>query len=439
MIKQFLLGASLLIAPVLGAQTSQDPNRVLLNFPGGFNYKSFVIDNVDSITFARVEGEVAAKIKIIEVGDNELTLDIERTDACSSFLINVIPQSIANQVTDNDPAMFNYLTSLNSPRCYDDYLGGKLTGLELVPGGEYSVVTAAYDDLGTEVGISRADFKAKTPELVGNPQVTAELVESTLNSFTVKFTPNDDVAKYYTVAGEKGTIQSQYEMFGPMFGATCIEQLIQMWGIETVGEKTETWDNMAPNTDYEVFVVSLDENGTYAPMQIFEYSTLSQGGTGAAYVNVTPTKYELADWGGEQKPSLYIKFEPNDQAYCYRFNVAVAANYEADKEGYKEALCSDPPMPTAYWFFYEPMETDFQVDPNTDIVILAAAKNSNNEWGEVNEYRYTTPATVDGAAKVAPKAAGKGILPRLVPGAKTVLPGSGCIPSLKKAAVSLSH
>ena len=174
-------------------------------------------------------------------------------------------------------------------------------------------------------------------------------------------------------------------------------------------------------------------------MQIFEYSTLSQGGTGAAYVNVTPTKYELADWGGEQKPSLYIKFEPNDQAYCYRFNVALAANYEADKEGYKEALCSDPPMPTAHWFFYEPMETDFQVDPNTEVVILAAAKNSNNEWGEVNEYRYTTPAAVDGAAKVAPKATAKGILPRLVPGAKTVLPGSGRIPSLKKAALSLSH
>lgn len=439
MIKQFLLGASLLIAPVLGAQTSEEPNRILLNLPGGFNYKSYVIDNVDSITFARVEGEVAAKIKIIEVGDNELTLDIERTDACSSFLINVIPQSIANQVTDNDPAMFNYLTSIKSPRCYDDYLGGKLTGLELVPGGEYCVVTAAYDNLDTEVGISRADFKAKTPELVGNPQVTAELVESTLDSFTVKFTPNDDVAKYYTVAGEKGSIQSQYEMFGPMFGATCIEQLIQMWGLETTGPDTKTWNNMASNTDYEVFIVSLDANGTYAPMQIFECSTLAKGGTGEAYVEITPTKYELADWYGQQLPSQFFKFTPNDQSFCYRYNVIKAENYEKDKEGYAKDLCSDPPMETAYWFFYEPMETDFQIDPNTEVVVIAAAKNQNREWGKINEFRYTTPATVDGAAKVAPKATAKGILPRLVPGAKTILPGSGRIPSLKKAAVSLSH
>lgn len=439
MIKQFLLGASLLIAPVLGAQTSQDPNRVLLNFPGGFNYKSFVIENVDSITFARIEGEVAAKINIKEVGEDELTLDIERTDACNGYLINVIPQSIANQVTGNTTAMFNYLTSLKSPKYYDDFLDGKLTGLELVPGGEYCVVTAAYDDLGTEVGVTRADFKAKTPELVGNPQVAAELVESTLNSFTVKFTPNDDVSKYYTVAGEKGSIQSQYEMFGPMFGATCIEQLIQMWGLETTGTDTKTWTDMAPNTDYEVFILSLDANGTYAPMQIFECSTLAQGGTGEAYVEITPTKYELTDWDGQQLPSQFFKFEPNDQSFCYRFKVIKAEYYEKDKEGYAKDLCSDPPMETAYWFFYEPMETDFQIDPNTDVVVIAAAKNQNREWGKINEFRYTTPAAVDGATKVAPKAAAKGILPRLVPGAKTVLPGSGRIPSLRKAAVSLSH
>lgn len=438
MIKQFLLGASLLIAPVLGAQTSEEPNRILLNLPGGFNYKSYVIDNVDSITFARVEGEVAAKIKINEVTEKGLKLDIERTDACSSYLINVMPKTIADQL-GNPVSMFSYLNSLNSPRYYDDFLDGMLNGVEFVPGGDYSVVTAAYDELGTEVGVERADFKAASPALVGNPQVEAELVEATLNSFTIKFTPNSDVTKYYTVAGEKGSIQSQYEMFGPMFGAASIEQLITMWGIETVGEKTETWDNMAPNTDYEVFIVSLDANGTYAPMQIFECSTLAKGGTGEAYVEITPTKYELADWNGQQLPSQFFKFTPNDQSFCYRYNVIKAENYEKDKEGYAKDLCSDPPMETAYWFFYEPMETDFQIDPNTEVVVIAAAKNQNREWGKINEFRYTTPAAVDGAAKVAPKAAAKGILPRLVPGAKTVLPGSGRIPSLKKTAVSLSH
>ena len=211
------------------------------------------------------------------------------------------------------------------------------------------------------------------------------------------------------MAGEKGSLQSQYEMFAPMMGFTSFTQMVMSWGYECAGAETKEWTGMAPNTEYEVFYVAIDENGTPAECKCLEVSTISLGGEGEALVEITPGDYMYTDWGGEMKPSQFFTFTPNDQASCYRFSVIAAQNYDADPEGYKSDLCSDPFMPTAYWFFYEPMTTDFQIDPLTEVVAIAAAKNSLGEWGAVNELRYTTPEEPEGDYLEAParKATGK--------------------------------
>ena len=65
-------------------------------------------------------------------------------------------------------------------------------------------------------------------------------------------------------------------------------------------------------------------------------------------------------------------------------------------------------MAMANWFLYGAVTTDYQVDPGKSIVILAAAKNVNGEWGKVNEVRYTTPANVSAM----PSAEGRKIVER---------------------------
>ena len=75
-------------------------------------------------------------------------------------------------------------------------------------------------------------------------RVEAEVVDTRLDSFTISFTPNDDVQSYWCVAGEKGVMQSQYEMFYPMFGFANFNQMIQQWGIERKAPTDNTWKDM---------------------------------------------------------------------------------------------------------------------------------------------------------------------------------------------------
>ena len=60
----------------------------------------------------------------------------------------------------------------------------------------------------------------------------------------------------------------------------------------------------------------------------------------------------------------------------------------------------------AYWFFYEPLTTDFQLNPNTEYVAIAAGKNAEDVWGKVTELRFTTPAAPSGAPALLKKSAG---------------------------------
>ena len=134
-----------------------------------------------------------------------------------------------------------------------------------------------------------------------------------------------------------------------------------------------------------------------APHTVFELTTKSLGGEGTAEVAITIGEYTLGEWWDEEGntvmlPSQFITYTPNDQTSAYRFGVYLASNYDADAEAIKEELCSDPPMPTMGWFFYEELTTDYQIDPNLDCVVIAAAKNANGEWGPVTEVRFTTPA-----------------------------------------------
>lgn len=428
--------ASLAITLSAFAQNTAEPNRMFVN-DGQGSYKGFVIERVSDLTFAKVEGEVKADVKIHSVAADALELSVTRSEACQGFQIGVLPRTVANALS-TPSSLINYLeNNAETATSYEDFNHGKMTGLTLVAGGEYALITVGIDMYGVKDGICREDFTAPSVPLKGDPKVTATLREATTSSFTIEFVPNSDTSVYYTVAGDKGSIARQYEQFGPMMGLTSMTQLVMSWGLENLDTQTKTWKDMAPNTDYEVYIVACDRDGNPAQPVIFETSTLSLGGHGEASVEIKLGDYKLMDWGDKTLPSQFITFTPNDQAASYRFGVYTAQQYDEKSAEIQGELCSEPPMPDmAHWFFYEPVTTDFQIDPSTDVVAIAAAKNIDGTWGKVTELRFTTPAQVAGMPA---NPGNQAVTPRLVAGKLPASALKGKVPHTAPRTLTLTH
>lgn len=428
--------ASLAITLSAFAQNAAEPNRMFVN-DGLGSYQGFVIDRVSDLTFAKVEGEVKADVTIHSVTTDALEVSVTRSEACQGFQIGVIPRTVANALSTPN-SIINYLDNYTETGTfYEDFTNGRMSGLTLVAGGEYTLVTVGIDSYGVKDGICREDFTAPSVPLKGDPRVTATLRDATTTSFTIEFVPNSDTSVYYTVAGEKGSMERQYEQFGPMMGLTSMTQLVMSWGIESTDTQTKTWNDMVPNTDYEVYIVACDRDGNPAQPVIFETSTLSLGGHGEASVDIQLGDYKLMDWDDQKLPSQFITFTPNDQAACYRFGVYTAQQYDGQAAEIQGDLCSEPPMPDmANWFFYEPLTTDFQIDPSSDIVAIAAAKNIDGTWGKITELRFTTPAqTADMPAAGGTMTA----TPRLTPAKLPASSMKGKVPHTAPRSIMLTH
>ena len=388
--KILLFITALLFGCGLYAQNS-GINRILLHQNDG-NVKGFIINNVDSLTFAKVEGEVAANIELKDYSLEMITLAITRTPSCVAFKILLEPTVQIASMSDQQLA--TYIDSNEHAIYYQDFTNAEMTGVEISPSTEYTIATVGFDEYGVLCDVKKVEFTSPDVTIVGNPQVTAEIVETNLFDFSIKFTPNEYVSKFSVVVGAIGEIQQQYEMFAPMFGFSNFGQMIEMWGVSYTTEATHTWTDMNPGTEYEVFIQAFDANGNMPEYTLFKVTTDPLGGEGTAEVAITLGEYKLADWGGEMLPSQFITFTPNDQASAYRVSVYLAEEYDKEAEAIKQELCSEPPMPMVGWYLFEEITTDYQINPNTECVAIAAAKNINGEWGPVTELRFTTPANM---------------------------------------------
>lgn len=435
--KYTLILASLLTASAAFAQSQEEnPNRILVNDKGGA-YKGFVIDYLDNISFARVEGEVLAEVTVDRVGLTEMALTIIRTPECSAYRLAVLPQTTANQL-GNDANAIRYINTLppsEVPTLYEDFVEGTLSGISLNPDSKYSIITIGIDCYGIEAGVYRADFETPRPSIVGNPHVGMSNVSATQYSFTCTFTPNDDVQQYWLVAGETGTMQEQYEQFAPMFGFTNFSQMISMWGVPCMGQTDHTWTDMSPNTEYEIFVAMTDANGNFAPYETYTVSTGSLGGHGEAKVNISLGTFSATEWDGMMAPTQEIVFTPNDQASCYRMGVYTAESYDAEADAIKDDLRSDPPMPMAYWFFYDETTSKYKVELSKNYVAIAAAKNIDGQWGPVTEYRFTTPDSCPGYNRI-PSVSSKAPKARYP---KMNVHQKGVLPQLRKSTLTLTQ
>lgn len=363
------------------------------------------IDNVDSLIFKNVEGKVAADVNILDYSTTHVKFDITRTASCKGFMLMCMDYSSILSLSSNDLA--KYICDNAAETYYQDFEGVEINDLNLDYDTEYAIVTVGLDEYDLPCDVTKARFVTRASYLEGNPEVMVEVTKNELNEdnfcdFTLKLTPNSETSKYSVFVAEAGVTDNQFIMFKAMEGWNNLGDMIEGWGYEFSGNKSQQYPNEVPGALYEVYIQAQDVNGTRAPYQVFRFRTQGLGGEGVASVDIKLGEYVLAEWMNQEtyewelKPSQFFTFTPNDQTNAYRFDVMLESTYESDIDGIQEELCSDPFMPTDGWFMYETITTDYQIDPGLKCVAIAAAKNSLGEWGPVTELYFTTPDKMPG-------------------------------------------
>ena len=399
--KKFFSIAALALAMSTGVQAQTDvvPNRMIIH--SSVASKAYAVDHVDSISFARKDGEVKANVEFLRYEKDEDENDIvyvkvTRTDPSSTFRIDVLPTNTAKQY--DDITFARYFERMSGTQLAEDFSEGKLSGFarEFTANTSYTVVTLAYDEYGVPCQVSRAEFKTPKVPTVGTPSVTYTVDETTSSSFTLTVTPNKDCAEFYWCQFEKGKAQEQFEQWGPMFGLSSIEAMIKQFSGKPYSEEaTNTWNELAPGTDYEVAVLPVDVEGNFGNLVYIYVTTKAQGGDGVAQVGVTVGKYENVNGSYVQT----VIFTPNDQTLLFRDLICLKSAYEKNggDKGFTEYLKEDNSQ-DPNWNQYGVDSYSFEATPNTAYYALALAKNAKGEWGPLTKHEFTTGAAPAGVA-----------------------------------------
>lgn len=393
--KIFSIMLGLAMAMGVNAQT-ENPNRLIVMSQAG--NKAYALDKVDSIYFAKKEGEVRADVKFLKyVKDDKkgdvLHVAVTRTDPNSSYCIDILPANTAKRYLDD--VLAQYFDQQKTTKFNQNFTDAELTGFkqELEPNTKYTVFTVAYDEYGVACEASRADFTTPKAPLIGNPAISYTIDETTSSSFTLTVTANKDCLGYYWCMFEKGQAQAQFEQWGPMFGFPNIESMIaQFSGREYDGVSTNTWKDLAPATDYEVCVVPVDEAGTFADMVTIPVTTKQQGGEGVAQVAITSGGANVY----EDKLLYTIIFTPNDQTAVH--HDLVVSKEAFDKEGeetWKNYLLNGDPQDPNYNQYGVDKYT-FEANAGEEYYGIAIAKNANGEYGPMVKelFKVEAPAGV---------------------------------------------
>lgn len=387
----------LISATSLLAQTN--PNRVLITDKTG-NTRGYLAERIDSIWFAQIEGRIAAEIEYLgfNTGDTGDTLKIAvtRTPGCEAFRIDCLPKNRADLLTTED-AIANYLDQGGSEYYWQDFTNADMTGYSFKPDVEYTIITVGYDKYGVPCGAERCDFKAPKKDLVGDCSITYTIDEVTTNEITISFTPASGVAGYAACSYLAGTAEQQFQMFAPMFGFEHIGDMIKKFGLQNVGNTTNTWDRLEPGTDYEIYVQAWDEKGTYADMIVIPVSTKKFGGEGVAEMTI-----EIGNFGGNANTGYYqvVTYIPNDQTSMHRDMLIEKEGYDKEwnEEKIIEYLKEDNPYDPS-WNQYGIDEAYWTADPNKEYIAFSIAQNINGEWGPLARKDLKTPEAPQSAAK----------------------------------------
>ena len=389
----------LAMAMGVNAQT-ENPNRLIMMSQAG--NKAYALDKIDSIYFAKKEGQVRADVKFLKLVQDEekgniLHVAVTRTSQDVSYCIDVLPTNTVKHYDDNTLA--RYFDMQKTQKFNQDFTDAELSGFsqKLEPGTSYTVFTIAYDEYGVPCEGSRAEFETPKAATVGNPTVSYTIDETTTNSFTITVTPNDDCAEYFWCSFGKGEAQAQFEQWGPMFGFPNIEAMVRQFsGAAHEGVESNTWKDMAPGTDYEVLVVPVDVEGNNGELVTIPVSTKQQGGDGIAQVAITSGGASVQKTDDGDKLTYTIIFTPNDQTAVYHDGVVSKKKFDEDgEEFWKNYLLNGNPQDPNYNQYGVDKYT-FEANVGEEYYGIAIAKNANGEYGPMVKelFKVEAPAGV---------------------------------------------
>lgn len=397
--KIFSIMLGLAMAMGVNAQT-ENPNRLIMMSQAG--NKAYALDKIDSIYFAKKEGQVRADVKFLKYVKDEkkgdiLHVAVTRTDPNCSYCIDVLPANTAKRYSDD--VLAQYFDQQKTTKFYKDFTDAELTGFkqELEPNTKYTVFTVAYDEYGVACEASRADFTTPKTPLIGNPAISYTIDETTTSSITLTVTANEDCFGYYWCLFDKGQAQAQFEQWGPMFGFQNIESMIaQFSGKKYEKVTTYTWKDLKPGTEYDICVVPVDEAGTYADMVTIPVTTKQQGGEGVAQVAITSGGASVQKTDDGDKLTYTIIFTPNDQTAVYHDGVVSKKKFDEDgEEFWKNYLLNGNPQDPNYNQYGVDKYT-FEANVGEEYYGIAIAKNANGEYGPMVKelFKVEAPAGV---------------------------------------------
>lgn len=328
----------------LTAFAQTEPNRLIV-LEKTNSHKAFMVDRIDNVFFATVEGRVAADVtfkdyKSGSTGDT-LWVAVKKTPECKSYKIACIPQSVSSKITTDDIAA-SYFERTNQTMMQDDFTNAQMTGFDqpFKDNTPYTIITIGFDKYGVACNMSKAEFTTPKKPLIGNPKVTGEIVDATSTTVKAKFAANADAKGYAVCIFVEGKAKEQFEQFGPMMGLSNMGDMIKQWGVKCTGEYTHEWTGLQPDTKYEIYVQAWDAAETYADMLVVPVTTKKLGGTGVAKVSIEIKEFAKSGDSYYQR----VIYTPNSECSVHRDIIIEKNAYdkpEMGEEGVKNLLKED--------------------------------------------------------------------------------------------------
>lgn len=247
-------------------ETGLKPNRMLVVNELG-QFVPFNLNHVADIRFVNVDAVASCALTLEECSFEKVSISTEVTDEVSSYSVGLMTEEEAERYSrDVDVIEWLQRNSLYDLITAEQNLEIAGEG-ELVPDKQYRIVAAARDRFGTWDVVTRLDFTALKPEIIGNPEVVLRVEYPTTDSIEICMMPNKDVSAYYFLFGPEGRYQDYLEKHREE-GFSSIEQVVIALGTKSTVTITQKWSNLSARFAYELMVVPLDKRGTILPATI---------------------------------------------------------------------------------------------------------------------------------------------------------------------------
>ena len=211
-----------------------------------------------------------------------------------------------------------------------------------------------------------------------NPEEQTPMVEITVTDVTtttvdVSFTPAGECASYYILLDTEASMEQWTMVFG-----VSLEQLIEEWSIERQGPSTHLWNELIPNTEYTVFVLSKDIEGENIQIDRQKVTTEVLGGNG---VSVIDLQVEVLT-----NTSVFVTATPNEETAEY--------HYILIEKSYADSIGVDSTINIIHTDPYALYDIDrwewIDLHENTEFYAIAQGKNAQGEWGEITKVEFVT-------------------------------------------------